>query len=121
MGDKATPKAMTGAMKACLFQAFAISTEETEDPDHQTPEETTGSRQAPPTRGQASVDQRKHLWAVVKRKYPEEERETALRDLIHTATNGRTDSTMALSVDEADGILKHLETVADREPADTPA
>ena len=89
-----------------------------DDDDGQSAPSTSLPQEAPPTRGQASVDQRKHLWALVKRKYPEEEREAALRDLIHTATNGRTDSTMALSADEADGILKHLEGVADREPAE---
>lgn len=47
MGDKATPKAMTGAMKACLFQVFAVSTEETADPDASSPEETVVARQRP--------------------------------------------------------------------------
>lgn len=46
-GDKATPKAMTGAMKYVLFQAFAISTEEASknDADHHTPEETVSGAQ----------------------------------------------------------------------------
>lgn len=51
MGDKSTPKAMTSAMKSALFQAFAISTEETADPDHGSPEESSGTRrgrQEPP-------------------------------------------------------------------------
>lgn len=39
-GDKATNKAMTGAMKYALFQAFAISTQEAQDSDHSTPEES---------------------------------------------------------------------------------
>lgn len=42
MGDKATNKAMTGAQKYALVQAFAISTEEASksDADAHTPEET---------------------------------------------------------------------------------
>lgn len=41
-GDKATQKAMTGAMKYVLFQVFAIATSEqaASDADHSTPEET---------------------------------------------------------------------------------
>lgn len=48
MGDKATNKAMTGAMKYVLFQAFAISTEEASenDGDNASPEQTSGSRRA---------------------------------------------------------------------------
>jgi hypothetical protein len=46
-GDKATPKAMTGAMKYVLFQTFAISTEEASknDSDAHTPEETMSGAQ----------------------------------------------------------------------------
>lgn len=43
-GDKATPKAMTSALKYVLFQAFAISCEEMDDGDATTPEETVGPR-----------------------------------------------------------------------------
>lgn len=45
-GDKATNKAMTGAMKYVLFQTFAISTEEASenDSDAHSPEETVGRR-----------------------------------------------------------------------------
>lgn len=41
-GDKSTSKAMTGAMKQALFQAFAVSTQETsrDDSDNTTPEDT---------------------------------------------------------------------------------
>lgn len=39
-GDKATQKAMTGALKYVLFQTFAIATKETADSDTTTPEET---------------------------------------------------------------------------------
>lgn len=47
-GDKATNKAMTGAMKYVLFQAFAISTEEAaeNDADGDSPEATSGGRPA---------------------------------------------------------------------------
>lgn len=43
MGDKATNKAMTGAMKYVLFQVFAIATKEASDldTDRSSPEETT--------------------------------------------------------------------------------
>lgn len=44
MGDKATNKATTGAMKYVLFQVFAISTEDTADADLHTPEETRPER-----------------------------------------------------------------------------
>lgn len=40
-GDKATNKAMTGAMKYVLFQVFAVATEDTVDADATTPEPTT--------------------------------------------------------------------------------
>jgi hypothetical protein len=43
MGDKATSKAMTMALKYVLAQTFALSTAETSDPDGQTPEETGGT------------------------------------------------------------------------------
>lgn len=43
MGDKATNKAMTGAMKYVIAQTFALATAETSDADsdHTSPEETT--------------------------------------------------------------------------------
>lgn len=47
MGDKATNKAMTGAMKYVLFQTFAISTGEASDSDA-TPSEDTVARSEPP-------------------------------------------------------------------------
>jgi len=49
-GDKSTPKAHTGSMKVLLFQAFAISTEESSatDPDFTTPEETVPPAPPPP-------------------------------------------------------------------------
>ncbi|MDQ3573659.1 MAG: ERF family protein [Actinomycetota bacterium] len=48
MGDKATNKAITGAMKQALFQVFAISTGEAPDSDEHTPEQTVARRpQAP--------------------------------------------------------------------------
>jgi len=50
-GDKATNKAMTGALKYILFQAFAISTSENSDGDASTPEETVGTVQAYRPRG----------------------------------------------------------------------
>lgn len=45
MGDKATPKAMTGAFKYVLFQAFAIATKEAAeaDSDHGSPPDTAPS------------------------------------------------------------------------------
>lgn len=42
-GDKATNKAMTGAMKYVLFQVFAISTKEASDSDRESPEETVSA------------------------------------------------------------------------------
>jgi hypothetical protein len=46
-GDKATNKAMTGAMKYVLFQVFAISTQEASDQDATTPPETVAAQHRP--------------------------------------------------------------------------
>lgn len=54
MGDKATNKAMTGALKYVLFQSFLISTAEASDSDALSPEETyagKGNGQSSPARG----------------------------------------------------------------------
>lgn len=48
MGDKATNKAMTGAMKYVVAQTFALATAETSDADSTTPEETTREASGPP-------------------------------------------------------------------------
>lgn len=45
MGDKATNKAMTGAFKYVVAQAFALATAETSDADATSPEETTTGEQ----------------------------------------------------------------------------
>lgn len=45
MGDKATNKAMTGAFKYVVAQAFALATAETSDSDAETAEETTTGEQ----------------------------------------------------------------------------
>lgn len=45
-GDKGTSKAMTGAMKYCLFQAFAIAVHEAQDGDASTPEPSTRQKSA---------------------------------------------------------------------------
>ena len=56
-GDKATNKAMTGAMKYALFQAFAISTQEAHDSDRSTVEESARV----PTAAEA-LAQRREEW-----------------------------------------------------------
>lgn len=43
-GDKATNKAMAIAFKYACFQVFCIPTEEMKDPDSETPEESTSSK-----------------------------------------------------------------------------
>lgn len=49
-GDKATQKAMTGAMKYVLFQVFAIATDAADDADRTTPEESGPARPPVPSR-----------------------------------------------------------------------
>jgi ERF superfamily len=56
-GDKATPKAMTGALKYVLFQAFNIATEESSrsDADHETQEPS--APYVHPPEGWASIEE----------------------------------------------------------------
>lgn len=56
-GDKATPKAHTGAMKIALLEAFNVATEESsrQDADHYTPEESV-PYVAPPA-GWATIEE----------------------------------------------------------------
>lgn len=56
-GDKATNKAMTGAMKYTLFQAFAISTGEAQDSDANTDDESS-----PVLTPEQMMQQRKEAW-----------------------------------------------------------
>lgn len=62
MGDKATSKAMTMAFKSVLAQSFAISTEEAQDPDAETPEDTvalgTAAKQAEQERQEKEARER---------------------------------------------------------------
>ena len=57
-GDKATQKAMTGAMKYVLFQVFAIATNEQaeSDSDHTTPEPTTRPTRVVPSPARTDVE-----------------------------------------------------------------
>jgi hypothetical protein len=52
--DKATNKAMTGAFKYAIMQAFMVPTEDLDDQDRTTPEDS--HRQQPPQQGQQQPD-----------------------------------------------------------------
>lgn len=82
-GDKATPKALSGAMKYALFQTFCIPTEELADPDAEVdqlaPRGTVSKQQHeadrakakannpdPPTKAQIDA-----FWAVMHKRHPE--------------------------------------------------
>lgn len=71
--DKATNKAMTGAMKYCLFQVFAISTKEVSDNDTDSDKGT----------GEATLP--KHMGPIVKRfnELPPEYRAKATVRILH--------------------------------------
>src|SRR5258708_2305790 len=57
-GDKATQKAMTGAMKYVLFQVFAIATHDArDDSDRETPEASSPTRALAVTEGFASREE----------------------------------------------------------------
>lgn len=59
MGDKSTNKAMTGAFKNVLAQAFAISTHELSDADAGTPEHTTRGTGTAPGRARSDSPARR--------------------------------------------------------------
>lgn len=82
-GDKATPKALSIAMKYALFQTFCIPTEELADPDaevdHLAPRGTVSKQQHEADRAQAKANnpdpptkkQIDAFWAVMKERHPE--------------------------------------------------
>lgn len=58
-GDKASNKAMAGAMKYAMFQVFCIPTEEMPDPDATTPEPSKSKQAAPDKAQEKAPEQRK--------------------------------------------------------------
>lgn len=109
-GDKATSKAHTMAQKSCLMEAFNIRTQDSVDPDAETAEASTGrARQDAP----ATEAQLKGIWALIRKKYPESERQGALLDYCRQAGK---ESSRDLTFAEADAIGNKLATIADHEP-----
>lgn len=115
-GDKATPKAMTGAMKQVLFQTFAINTEEmaNQDSDHHTPDETVGGRTARQRRAAtgtarpsdpATSDLRQQI-AIQAQKLDLDDNQR--HHLVSIVTNGRTATSTEITVEEAMLVLKLL-------------
>lgn len=82
-GDKATPKALSIAMKYALFQTFCIPTEELADPDAEVdqlaPRGTVSKQQHEADRAQAkasninppTLEQLAAFWATMKERHPD--------------------------------------------------
>lgn len=112
-GDKSTSKAHTMAQKTALCEAFNIRTQDSVDPDAETPEEST-SKAAAAAPGRATDIELRALWNLVLRKYPQDEAPGALNDYVKRVGK---QTPRELSSEECAAIAETLNGIADREGA----
>lgn len=94
-GDKATPKALSIAMKYALFQTFCIPTEELADPDAEVdqlaPRGTVSKQKHEADRAHAkannptppSKEQFSAFWAIMKKRHPEAKTKEQLVPIVY--------------------------------------